>query len=133
MYREMIRCVDCGREFERHSSMQIRCPECKKEHDKEKDRMRKRTKYVSADKLKSAVYINGHPQVCTHMESCFYGSHNGNGCSYALEEKKTRRSQGLWIVDGKCPAYEKKGRKRKRSQLNLFVDMPRSPKNYGEV
>lgn len=121
MYREIIKCVDCGREFERHSTMQVRCPECKIKHKREKDRLRKRESYIPADKFKGAVYINGHPQVCTHMNSCFYGNTAGNGCAYALEERKTRLMQGLYIVDGKCAAYEEKGRRRKHSELNLGV------------
>lgn len=127
MYEEEVRCVDCGKVFTRHHVQQIRCPECQEEHRRNKDRKRKQSKYAENKekrlnkKQSGIVYINGHPQICQYMDSCFYGTTSGNGCAYALEERKTRIMQGLYIVDGKCAAYEKKGRRRKRSELNLGV------------
>jgi hypothetical protein len=118
--------------------MQQRCSECQEIHRRElwaKRYNERKNAKTTKKSLEGAVYINGHPQVCTHMKSCFYGSAKEDGCAYAIEEKKTRICNGLYIVDGKCPAYEPKGRKRKRSEPPTFVDMPpkRMKHNYGEV
>lgn len=139
MYAEVIRCVDCGKEFTRHSAMQVRCPECQEAHRKENDRIRKSEEYARKRETKpktdkGAVIINGHPQVCTHMGSCYYGSVNKNGCSYLLETGKSRIVNGYYIENGKCPCYtNSKGRR--RMQLQPFTNMPRHLKehNFNEV
>ena len=87
-------------------------------------------------KIEGAVYINGHPQICTHMASCYYGSVSNNGCSYLVETGKSRIVQGLYIEDGKCPCYKKKGRTRARRQEPLtftFGVADRRGKDYSEV
>ena len=118
-------CIDCGREFLGWGDLQVRCPECQREHRREIDRERAKRRYVAKTptKTKSKV-INGHVQVCTHLTTCFYGQDQEKGCSYALEEHKTRTGQGFYIVDGKCPAYrkKKKGEHLKRKQLFISVD-----------
>lgn len=135
-------CIDCGRVFTKHSDQQVRCPECQHEHKKKmamehyyatKD---KRREIREAKKIEGAVYINGHPQICTHMASCYYGSVSNNGCSYLVETGKSRIVQGLYIEDGKCPCYKKKGRTRARRQEPLtftFGVADRRGKDYSEV
>lgn len=138
MYMKKAVCVDCGKEFIMRASKQVRCNECQEIHRKELDHLRwlrKKANGKTHKDLSSAVYINGHPQVCTHMRSCFYGSTKEDGCSYALEEHKSRICNGLYIVDGKCAAYERKGRKAKSSLPMTIVDMPVEDlvHNYAEV
>lgn len=84
------------------------------------------------------VYRDGHPQICEHLATCYYGSQNESGCSYAIEERKSRRSQGLFIKDGICPAYRPKGETPRRTQpivAKSTDDMPGeySIHNYCEV
>ena len=110
------RCVDCSATFIQRSPNQVRCKFCQKIRRKKKDyeywkrkqeRMRKERKEKERTEC---MVINGHPQICKYMGSCFYGQEGKEGCSYAIEEGRTRLSQGLYIVDGKCPAYRKKKR-----------------------
>ena len=119
------KCIECGRVFEGWGDLQVRCPECQREHRREIDRERAKRRYVRPEvpHTKSMV-INGHVQVCRNLHRCFYGQDQEIGCSYALEEKKTRTGQGFYIVDGKCPAYreKKKGEHLKRKQLFISVD-----------
>jgi len=120
-------CIDCGRDFKSYCDHQVRCPECQKEHrrayDRERYKTRKHEWHKRAEKTDSMI-VNGHVQVCKYMGSCFYGQEGQEGCAYALEEGKTRTSQGLWIVDGKCPAYRKKqkGDVLKRTKINVPND-----------
>lgn len=112
------RCVDCGQIFEQFTGLQKRCPACQLEHRRQLDRERaierKRIKEKERERKKkeSSVIINGHAQICTHMKSCFYGSERENGCAYAMETGHTRKSKGFYIVNGKCPAYKRKGKQR---------------------
>ena len=119
------KCIDCGRVFEGWGNLQVRCPECQKIRRRERDRERSHHRYVTkAPKRTNSMVINGHVQVCTHLATCFYGQDQEIGCSYALEEKKTRTGQGFYIVDGICPAFreKKKGEHLKRKQLFISVD-----------
>ena len=112
-------CVDCYREFDAYGPLQIRCPECQKKHRKEYDHKRHIKKKQTKKKPQTqSKVINGHVQVCRCITKCFYGQSKGDGCAYALEENKTRTSQGLYIVDGKCPAFREKtkGERLKRSE-----------------
>ena len=140
MYEVIANCVDCGKEFVKHSHMQKRCPECQEIHTEYLRQKRYEAYKASKTTQKSlvgAVYINGHPQVCTHMKSCFYGSTKEDGCSYAIEERKTRTCNGHYIVDGKCDLYRPKGRQPKRSKLSFVsvYDLPveKTNHNYSEV
>lgn len=107
------KCVDCGRDFMAYQKTQIRCKDCQaermKELHREYDRRRRARGRQHEEKTASKV-INGHVQVCRHLGSCFYGQDGERGCSYAIEEGQSRQSQGLYIVDGKCPAYRRKKR-----------------------
>ncbi len=123
MSRQLRKCIDCGRLFEAWSDMQIRCPECQREHRREYDRQRHRRTYEEHkyEKATQSLVVNGHVQVCKVMHKCYYGCESRSGCSYALEEGETRRSRGLWIENGKCPAYKPKKRNEalRRSKLSM--------------
>jgi len=60
--------------------------------------------------------INGHIQVCTYATQCKHGS--SDGCSYILDTNSSRLKEGLFIVDGKCPAFTP-GRQRKKIQITF--------------
>lgn len=119
------KCVDCGQVFLQKSPNQIRCKSCQDIRDKEswrksRERQKKRRKEEREKKKRTdCLVVNGHPQICKYLGSCFYGQEGKEGCAYALEEGVTRRSRGLWIVDGKCPAYrrKKRGEKMKRQKI----------------
>ena len=101
----MTKCVDCGKQH-------MRCPDCQKKYKKNHSRNRylkqkEERKHLYEETHHGAI-INGHEQICKVMGSCFYGNSGKDGCAYALEMGKTRLSQGLYIVDGKCPAYKRK-------------------------
>ena len=108
------KCVDCGREFTKRAEIQIRCPDCQREHRRERDRYRKRTTPYIPKKPKEAVYRNGHPQVCEYIKTCFYGGGDTQGCSYLLETGRLRTKDGFYIENGKCGAYIPKGTKKKK-------------------
>lgn len=123
MSRITKHCVDCGKVFQAWSDLQVRCPECQREHRRKKDRERKRDYYETRrrERKTNSMVVNGHVQVCDVLHKCFYGSDSRSGCAYAIEERETRRSRGLWIVDGKCPAYrpKKKSDTLRRSKLSM--------------
>ena len=136
-------CIDCGKEFLSCCDHQVRCHECQREHRRAYDRERyhrtgnRRRQKNDKTKTKSMV-VNGHVQICTHMGSCFYGQSGQEGCSYVLEHGVSRRSQGLWIVDGKCPAYrpKKRGDVLKRQKLvvpHSGAELKEILKEYTEV
>lgn len=123
---KLAKCIDCGREFVQMSSQQVRCEECQIKHRQQAWRdyhLRKRRKEIEQKNKTDSMVINGHVQICRHIRSCFYGQDNNEGCAYALEENKTRMSQGLFIVDGKCPAFrkKKKGDKLKRTRTTELM------------
>lgn len=118
------RCVDCGVVFNGWGDNQIRCPECQKRRRNEMDRLRHQRIYREQSHKRHGTQskvVNGHVQICRYLNSCVYGNGNADGCSYALEEGKSRRSQGLWIVDGKCPAYEKKKKGHRITKRSLIT------------
>ena len=144
MYNEKAKCIDCGREFVKRSHDQKRCLDCQIEYRKKVDHERylERKKQKAIEKkrvvLNGAVYRNGHPQICVVMKECYYGSQNGNGCSYCLENKTSRRKAGLYIVDGICPAYKpSKGARRKRQEIPTYtrpgVEGQYAYKSFSEV
>lgn len=141
MYEEKFICVECGKEFIRHSSLQVRCEECQQERIRIKNHERwlvRKEKAKRKKKTDGAVYENGHPQVCLYMKSCYYGSHAENGCSYLLETGKSRIVNGLFIEDGKCPAYKpkKKERPKRQEPRHLFYDkkpVEKVDRNFREV
>ena len=107
--RTLRYCVDCNRPFKGWGEQQIRCPECQRIHRRKIARERKRRKgNIKIPKGTESKVINGHVQVCRCLNTCYYGQEKKDCCAYALEEKKTRTGQGLFIVDGKCPAYRPK-------------------------
>ncbi len=138
MYEDKRQCIDCGQEFIARSVNSKRCRKCQRKYRIKMDTMRRRQKEgVTKKDVKGAVYINGHPQVCTHLASCFYGSQNENGCSYLLETGRSRIGQGLYIENGKCPAYRRKGGKIKRKDIQTYSRETKSIKesihNYSET
>lgn len=133
-------CIDCGTVFVKKSYTQVRCPKCQERHRKEvwlEKYLRQKEQRYTEKNTKDAVYINGHPQVCKYMKSCYYGSTKEDGCSYAIEERKTRTCNGHYIVDGKCDLYRPKSRKPKRTNLSFVTkfDLPaeKTGHNYSEV
>lgn len=108
----MTKCVDCGKEFVKRSHQHMRCPDCQKKYKKNHSRNRYLKQKAERKQLYEETHhgaiINGHEQICKVMGSCFYGNSGKDGCAYALEMGKTRLSQRLYIVDGKCPAYKRK-------------------------
>lgn len=118
MYTEQSICVDCGKPFTKRAVNQTRCRECgakhKREYDKEMYYKRKaeNKEIREMKRVKGAVYINGHPQICKCISKCFYGSKGHNDCSYCIETGQSRIGQGLYIKDGKCDAYTPKGRRK---------------------
>lgn len=107
----IVKCIECGQTFEKTGRNQKRCPSCQKIRNKELERLslkRRRAKAKEQKNKTNSKVIDGHVQVCRNMRKCFYGQENNEGCSYALEEGRTRTSQGLYIVNGKCPAYRPK-------------------------
>lgn len=128
MYSKRAKCLDCGELFDKRSYTQVRCPNCQKEYRKLEANKRywkaKGLRYIAKEtKLQNgAVYHNGHPQVCKVMDTCYYGSKIKNGCSYLLETGVSRIHNGLWIEDGKCPAYtESKSKRRKRQTVPTYM------------
>lgn len=121
------KCVDCGQVFLQKSPNQIRCRSCQDIRDKEswrksRERQKQRKKEEREKKKRTdCMVVNGHPQICTHMASCFYGNKKKEGCAYAIEEGVTRRSQGLWIVNGKCPAYRRKKRGEQMKRVKITI------------
>ena len=112
MYKGKAICIDCGKEFIAKSKQSVRCPDCQREHRKAMDRARKKT-YISVEKDNgSAVYRNGHPQVCECVKECFYGGREAMGCNYILETGRLRTKDGYFIENGKCGAYLPKGAKK---------------------
>ena len=139
-YNEKI-CVDCGNPFSAYHDKQIRCPECQKRYRAEQAKIRCHKIYLQKKEERArtrekadAVIINGHVQICTHLKSCVYGQDSERGCSYCLETGHTRKSQGLFIVDGKCPAYRrKKSRMERHGRQRPFIVTGRSEKLFYEV
>lgn len=144
MFNEKAKCVDCGREFIKRSVQQTRCYDCQVERRKELEHKRymdkKRRLHNEKKKmiLNGAVYHNGHPQVCEVLDKCYYGSQTKNGCSYILETGQSRIKNGLWIENGKCPAFiESDKKRRKRQEIPTYtrpgVEGEFSFKNFAEV
>ena len=133
MYSEEAKCVDCGKTFVKRSSAQVRCKDCQTKHRRELDRQRRVKETYAHKRYKGAVYINGHPQICTHTAKCFYGSKTHNDCSYCIETGKSRIHQGLFIVDGKCDAYQPRGKKRMRRTEPVSYKPTRHMQVWGEV
>ena len=112
-YKAEGKCVDCGKVFLKRAENQVRCPECQRVHRREIDRARKSHYKPKVKKdITEAVYRNGHPQVCEYTKSCFYGGRETQGCNYLLETGRLRVKDGLFIENGKCPAYMPKGTKK---------------------
>lgn len=114
-YHKIGKCIDCGVEFMTRGSTQVRCPKCQAKHRKKLERERRiKRKYGFAPAPKKptkGMIIDGHPQICTHTDSCVDGAKDIHSCMYALHHHQSRLSQGLYIKDGKRPAYRKGKRK----------------------
>ena len=109
----LAKCTDCGKDFIKRAEIQIRCPECQRKYRKEMDKLRKRdNRPLPEPKKIDAVYRNGHPQVCEYIKQCFYGGKDTQGCNYLLETGRLRVKDGLFIENGKCPAFTPKGTKK---------------------
>jgi len=124
-------CIDCGKEFSRMKDTQIRCPECQKNYRTEM--FHNRYLKQKEERIEDAVYRRGHRQVCTHVKECFYGGTDTGGCSYILETGRSRIKDGHFIVDGKCDAFEPKGKKKMKRQKPISFGTRREKEDESMV
>lgn len=126
-------CEICGEEVMMISASQRYCPDCRQ--------IMKNTKGGEARKIYAAKRVarkrgtdpdrfKGEETECKHKGSCYYGS--GKFCEYLTIEGHSRLFAGYPIRGGKCAAY-KRGKRKKKKKLELPVAGSWNMRDLSEV
>ena len=112
----MGKCTICGEPIMMNSSVQKYCPECGKLMRKvryQENRGKEIARHVARKRGIDPDRYKGKEHECQVKETCTHGSHDC--CMYLVDTGRLRTTDGYPIRGGRCDAYKKKKKNRKKT------------------